>query len=147
MGIPQDSAAGREQFELRIEQRRREEMGAEWKAIRRGWCLGDESFRQELLAQMSGQMGEHHYGLERRESAEEKATRIVRAELAKAGWTEQELGTRSKGDPVKVAVAARLRQETTVTLKWISKRLQIGAWTHLNKRLYEQRKSNERPES
>jgi hypothetical protein len=23
-----------------------------------------------------------------------------------------------------------------VTLKWISQRLQMGAWTHLNKRLY-----------
>jgi len=36
-------------------------------------------------------------------------------------------------------VAIRLRAETTMTLKWISQRLQMGAWTHLNKRLYEQR--------
>ncbi len=140
MGIPQDSPAGREQFEQRMEQRRQQETAEEWRAIRRGWCLGEEAFRQELLAQMDGQMGEHHYGIERRESAEEKAACIVREELAKAGWTEAELGTRPKGDAVKVAVATRLRRETTVTLKWISERLGMGAWTHLNKRLYEQRK-------
>lgn len=81
--------------------------------------------------------------MERWKSAEQKAGRIVREVLAKAGWTEDELGRRPKGDPVKVAAAARLRQETTVTLKWISARLQMGAWTHLNKRLYEQRKSEE----
>ena len=33
----------------------------------------------------------------------------------------------------------RLRQETTMTLKWIAVRLGMGAWTHLNRRLYEQR--------
>jgi len=27
-----------------------------------------------------------------------------------------------------------------MTLKWISERLQTGAWTHLNKRLYEKRR-------
>jgi len=141
MRIAQDSAPGRKQFELRMEQRRREELGRQWKAIRRGWCFGEEAFRQELLAQMDGQMGEHHYGMERWESAEEKAARIVREELAKAGWAEEDLASRAKGDPMKVAVAARLRQETTVTLKWISERLHMGAWTHLNKRLYQQRKA------
>jgi REP element-mobilizing transposase RayT len=139
MGIPQDSGAGRQQFEQRMEQRRSEKLGAEWKAIRRGWCLGEDAFRQELLARLDGQMGEHHYGMERRESAEDKAVRIVREELARAGWTEEDLGLRAKGDPVKVAVAIRLRAETTMTLKWISQRLRMGAWTHLNKRLYEQR--------
>jgi len=139
MGIPQDSEAGRQQFEHRMEQRRGEELGAEWKAIRRGWCLGETAFRQELLAHLDGQMGEHHYGMERRASAEQKAERIVSEELVRAGWTTQDLSSKAKGDPVKIAVAVRLRAETTMTLKWISQRLQMGAWTHLNKRLYEQR--------
>ena len=47
----------------------------------------------------------------------------------------------SRGD---LATAARLRQETTMTLKWISQRLEMGAWTHLNRRLYEQRQSEGR---
>jgi hypothetical protein len=53
---------------------------------------------------------------------------------------------RPKADPVKLAVAKRLRQETTVRLKWISERLGMGAWTHLNRRLYEQRQAEGRPQ-
>ena len=48
--------------------------------------------------------------------------------------------TRARKDPVKIGVAAQLRRETTMTLKWIAERLQTGAWTHLNKQLYEHRK-------
>ncbi len=141
MRIPKDSAAGRMQFEQRMEERRRQEADEQWKDIRRGWCLGEETFRQELLEQMDGQLGEHHYGRERMESAEEKAVRIVAEELAKVGWTEEQLRQRPKGDPVKMAAAVRLRRETTMTLKWISQRLAMGTWTHLNKRLYEERKA------
>ena len=127
MGISQDTAAGRKQFELQMEDRRRQDSRTDWKAVRRGWCLGGDAFRQELLAQMGGQWGENHYGEERAESAEAKATRIVREELARARWTEADLGERPKGDGVKMVMATRLRQETTVTLKWISERLAMGA--------------------
>ncbi len=147
MGIPQDTAVGRQQFESRMEERRAQELGGDWKAIRRGWCLGDETFRRELLAQMAGQMGEHHYGEERQESAEEKAERLVRQGLKKARWTEEDLRWRRKSDAVKIRLAVQLRQETTMTLKWIAVRLQMGAWTHLNKRLYERRKEAGRNKS
>ena len=59
-GIPKDSAAGRRQFALRMEQRRRSEDKRQWEPLRRGWFLGEESFRQELLARMSQQTGENH---------------------------------------------------------------------------------------
>jgi len=49
------------------------------------------------------------------------------------------LPSRAKGDARKVTVAARLRAERTVTLKWIRERRHMGAWTHLNKRLYWER--------
>ncbi len=111
--------------------------------MREGWGLGEETFRQELLAQMSGQIGEPHYGVERADSVADKAGRIVAEELGRAGWTEAELTLRPKGDPVKLAVATRRRQETTGTLKGISQRLAMGAWTHLNRRLYEQRRDEE----
>jgi len=113
MGLPQDSGAARRQFELRMEEQRAPEAGEDSKSVRRGWCLGEESFRQQLLAQMDGRMGEHHYGAERQESAEGKAERLVRDGMKKAGWMEDDL------------------------------RLQMGAWTHLNKRLYEHRKKAE----
>jgi hypothetical protein len=39
-----------------LEERRGAEEGEEFKPIRRGWCLGEEKFR-ELLTQMSERMG------------------------------------------------------------------------------------------
>ena len=48
--------------------------------------------------------------------------------------------TRTKGDPVKVALAARLRAETTMTVGWIAERLAIGTRGYLNHLLYRRRK-------
>jgi hypothetical protein len=42
------------------------------------------------------------------------------------------LRSQRKGDPGKVKIAARLRQETVMTLKWIAQRLHMGAWTHVS---------------
>jgi hypothetical protein len=132
MRIPKDSPAGRQQFEQMMEQRRgqAEERG-QWKAVRRGWCLGDQRFREELLAQMSGKTGEHQGGEEKQESAEQQAERMVLGELSRRRWAEDELKRRRKGDREKVKMAARLRRETTMTLKWIAERLSMGTWTNV----------------
>ncbi|HVR35896.1 MAG TPA: transposase, partial [Methylomirabilota bacterium] len=44
-GSRKDSAAGRAQFESRMEERRRAEDVGAYRTIRRGWCFGDEIFR------------------------------------------------------------------------------------------------------
>jgi len=41
-------------LENHLEVRRAQEDGGELKNIRRGWCLGGETFRQELLEQAHG---------------------------------------------------------------------------------------------
>src|SRR5437762_1787313 len=105
MGIPKDSVAGRKQFERFMELRRLEDQPEEWKRVRRGWCLGDEAFRKELLVQIAERVGNSHYGEELRESDEEKAQRIVAEELKRLGWMEKDLRTHRKGDPRKVKVA------------------------------------------
>jgi hypothetical protein len=38
------------------------------------------------------------------------------------------LHSRRKGDPHKVEIAARLRRDTVMTLKWIAQALQMGSW-------------------
>ena len=131
MGIPKDSAAGRKEFERRMEQRRREGKPEEWKGVRGGWCLGDKGFRKELLGQMSERVGESHYGAERQESGEEKAERIVWQEMKRRRWTESDIRERRKGDAEKVKIALRLRRESIMTLKWIAQRLQMGSWTNV----------------
>jgi len=136
-GIPRDSTAGRREFGRRMELRRQTEAGpGAFKALQRGWCLGSEAFRKELLAQMNEGLGEHHYGAERAETEQEQAEGIVREGLRRLGWTEKDLATRRKGDREKVKLAVRLRAETTMTVKWIAERLQMGTWTHANHLLY-----------
>jgi hypothetical protein len=141
-GIPKDSPAGRHRLEQALEQRRGVEEGQELGAIRRGWCLGEEAFRQELLAQMSDRLGAEHYGAERAEAEEAKAERIIAEELRRCHWKAAQLKGRPKGDLVKVALAAHLRAETTMTVEWIAKRLEMGTRGYLNHLLYRQRKSD-----
>jgi REP element-mobilizing transposase RayT len=126
-GIHRDSAAGRGRLEEALEQRRGAEDGQAYKAIRRGWFLGDEKLKQELLAQVSEKAGKSHYGEELRESAEAKAERIVAEELRRLGWKEDELKRQRKGHRRKVQMARRLRAETTMSLKWMAERLAMGS--------------------
>lgn len=126
LGIPKDSVAGRGQFERLTEERRRGNDPAEWKGLRRGWCLGEEPFRAELLEQMTDRMGVNHGGRERKESAAAKAERILSEELSRRSWSVEELSRRRKSDTVKIQMARRLRTETTMSWGWIAMRLAMG---------------------
>ena len=139
-GIPEDSPAGRQELERALEERRGAEEGEEFKPIRRGWCLGEETFREELLAKMSERMRAEHYGEERAETAEALAELIIAEELKRWRWQEADPKTRPKADPVKMALAARLRAETTMTVGWIAERLAMGTRGYLNHLLYRRRK-------
>jgi len=131
-GIRKDSAAGRRQFGRQMEARRREPAGREYASVRRGWCLGREEFRRELLAAASERVGSSHYGSERQATGECQADAVVRQELKRLGWKEDDLVHRRKGDKDKVQIARRLRRETTMTLKWIAQRLHMGSWTYVS---------------
>ena len=125
-GLPVDNKAARREFALRMEARRAADLGREWKRVRRGWCLGGKEFRQELLAEMRGRTGPQHGGEERRETEEAWAEKLLAEALQREGWTVRDLAQRRKGDAVKVRLARRLRQETTVTLSWVAKQLHMG---------------------
>jgi hypothetical protein len=126
-GIPKDSPAGRHHFERMMETRRMSDDPHEVKKIERGWCYGSEDFRQELLQQMESSFGHHHDGVEKQQSAEAKAQRILSDELKQRKIRTEELEKLKKGDPLKVKMAFRLRQETTMTWDWIAQQLAMGA--------------------
>ena len=130
-GVPKDSPAGRREFARLMEERRRQETVADYEQLRRGWCLGDEAFRRELLAR-GKPAGASHYGGERRERDEEKARRLVAEHWQRLGWPAAELAKRRKGDPEKIALARRLRAETTLTLQWIAAEFDMGSWTEVS---------------
>jgi hypothetical protein len=142
-GIPRNSLAGREEFAGRMEARRLTEGTGDYEP--RGWCLGSEESRQELLAQVSQMAAPKGGGEEVRQSALAKAQRIAQEELDALGWAAQDLQGRRKSDPQKVRIASRLRRETTMTLEWIAGRLCMGVATHVASLL--QRLSQKGPSS
>jgi putative transposase len=146
LGIPKDSAAGRQQLERYLETRQAQEKGVDYDPIRRGWCLGDEQFRRELLARAHTRATEQHHAQPRQETIEDKARRLVTEELDRLGWASPELALRPKGDIGKIRIAQRLRAETAVTLKWIATELHMGTWTNVSNLLAAHRQSEIRNE-
>ena len=142
-GIQEDSAASREAFMARMEERRRSEEDDEaLAASRRGWCLGPESFRQELLARLDNRAGGIPFGEVRQEHGENRAERIIAEELAKLGWKEEDLLRMRKSDPCKLAMAARLRRETTMPLNWITPRIHLGTFKSANAKVHQWMRNN-----
>ena len=126
-GIQHDTPEGRRQFECRMEARPLAASDeAALSAFRRSWLVGSEEFRQQMLQRMEDKLGEHHAGQLHRESAEVKAQRLLAEELRRLGWTEQELEARPKSDPAKLCIAARLRKETTLSIKAIAGLVHLG---------------------
>ena len=145
-GIAQDTAAGRQEFERRMELRRLEAVDEQaLKPFRRGWCLGSEEFKQEMLELMEGKLGESHSGELHRETAEQKASRIISEEMLRLGWKESDLACRLKNDPGKLAMAARVRKETTLPIKWIATRFQMGSSKSVKSMLHQWMTAHEKP--
>ena len=141
-----DSAAGRRQFLERLELRAREEptrtCGAKLpegqslqSTLRRGWYFGSQAFRERLLALLPNSDRnarldqEQHYEAAAlmRDAAEQKAETVFTRQLRTAGLTERELNKRPRRDQLKWKIAKAMRTETTVSLKWIAGRLNLGS--------------------
>jgi hypothetical protein len=85
---------------------------------------------------MESELGEHHSGELHRASADQKAERILVGELTRVGWREADLVERRKNDPLKLEIAARLRRETTLPLKAIAQRVNLGSSKAANATLH-----------
>jgi len=141
-GLGADTEASRQIFAERMETRRRGELEAGGK-YQRGWGIGDKPFKEKLLLRIAGQLGEHHPGTLRMAAAAAQAEAMVLKELTRLGWTAADLTQRRKGDAQKLALAVRLRAQTTVSIRWIAGRLSMGSWKSLTSRLQEWRKAQE----
>ena len=85
---------------------------------------------------MEGSLGGHHAGELHQEAARAKAERIIAEELQRHGWQEQDLVSRRKNDPTKLEIAARLRRETTLSVKEIAARAHLGTSNTANTKLH-----------
>ena len=90
--------------------------------------------RARLLLAEDRLPGEHHSGELRLETAEAKAERIVAEESRRLDWSENDLAARRKSDAAKLAIAARLRRERTLSIKAIAARVRLGKFKSANAR-------------
>ncbi|WP_226894848.1 transposase [Luteolibacter marinus] len=102
-------------------------------ALKRGWYLGEEKFRDRLLAMVDRARGVKPGGASRRggvlrEHGERDAERLVVEGSAKLGLPadRKELAKIKKGDGRKAMLAAVIRRHTGASTEWIAKRLAMG---------------------
>jgi putative transposase len=141
-GVQGDNVRGRREFRRRIESQRQEGPMPEWNLLREGWRVGEKDFLSRLAEQFVIETAEHHSGQVRRESEIEKAQRLISEKLALVGWDRAQLPKEPKGHPMKIRIAQEMREQSTMSVKWIATELSIGSWTYLNKLLCRQRLSN-----
>ena len=141
MGIFKDTPFGRRRFERMMEQRRATEEPEAFQTIRRGWCLGDPSFREELKGLMTETLGPNHYGEERAITAEARALKVLEESLEAAGLRPADLEKLPGTHAAKVAIAMKLQARTTMTASWMAGMLRMASAGYLSRLLYLQRKA------
>ena len=108
----------------------RAERETQWKALRRGWYAGGESFAGQLRGRIEGLLAGRrrgsHSGVAKREHGERAAEEWLAAGLAKLGLAAEALHGRRKVTGEKSALSQWLRERTTVSLRWVSERLGVG---------------------
>ncbi len=113
-----------------IDEARGQELKDEAKLIRRGWCLGDGSFRDLMMEELEKVMTPRHrgsyHGMERSEHDAHMAERMLEKGLKCLGLAEGELNELARNDERKAALAGWLRTRTIMGNRWIGERLKMG---------------------
>lgn len=144
VGVNKDDAVGRRGYAAYMEararecvrKRSREALEKDWRHIRRGWYLGDKGFKEQLL-RILGKDGakdrkpESVSGAAVIASAEAMAEEWIKAALLELDSSDGDLTRLPKGASVKLALAWRLRRDTTLTRDWIARRLHMGHVTRV----------------
>ncbi len=106
-----------------------------WRALRRGWYVGWESFsdrlKEKLGSLVAGKKSESHSGGARRAHGETAARTLLAKGLAALQLSPSDLEDLPKGAPEKTVLAWWLRERTTVSLSWVGRMLDIGHYARV----------------
>jgi hypothetical protein len=102
----------------------------EWQAVRRGWYVGGQVFRERLLGLAEKPLRQARSaslsGGAKREHGEARAERMLAVGLAVVGLAQSDLPTGAKGALRKQVLAWWLCRHTAVHRRWVSQRLHMG---------------------
>ena len=114
----------------------RQELEAAWKALRRGWYVGDAGFKMGLLARakqlLLGKRRESSAGATLRAHDQGQAERMLQLGKGLLGLGEGKLEAMPKGQTEKQVLAWWLYGRTTVTRRWIAENLMMGYETRVS---------------
>ena len=112
-----------------------QELEAQWKSIRRGWFVGGEEFREELLDRLgpalAGRRRESMSGEEVRERRGREAEEELRRVLRVLGWGKVDWNDGAKGSEEKAVLAWWMRKRTVAGRRWVAERLGMGYETRV----------------
>ncbi|MCF6311713.1 MAG: transposase [Verrucomicrobiales bacterium] len=106
--------------------------------LRRGWYFGNQGFHEKMLilakvALKKKAKNPNYCGDELKGHGEQRAEEIAEKGLRLSGIKEADLVKMAKGDHRKALVALAIKQETGVSLKWITQRLKMGVTTGISR--------------
>lgn len=149
----QDTPSGRKRFASHMTKRILEVQHADkpreaderWQRIRRGWYLGGDDFRMQIIDRIESVVAKdrgtafggesiqyHHEG---------QATKLLEAGLKALQLNETDLFHMPKSSPKKCALAWLIRKNTSVKVEWIKDHLCMGKATNFSALLKELEKS------
>lgn len=112
----------------------------EWDRIRRGWCIGDDTFHEEMAQLLAGTLKGKRRDSYSGESVERHdammAERLIKLGLEALGISEDMLANQAKGSAEKYALAWLARKNTCIKNGWIKARLRMGSATNFSSRLH-----------
>ena len=120
-------------------------------ALRRGWYLGDGTFKDQLLSLVEKgskalrKTGSHH-GTATREHGESEAEKLIRLSLEHLGLVETcdgKMAQSRKGDPRKVVIATLVKARTSVSNEWLAQRLEMGHSRAMSRLIRQGRENSE----
>ena len=108
----------------------RKRLDGDWKALRRGWCLGSDEFRDRMIDRLDkilqGKSRSAYAGPAIREHGERAARAWAGRALIALELGKPDLERTKKNDLRKQVVAWWLRKHTTMTNRWIAELLHMG---------------------
>lgn len=114
----------------------RKELEAGWKSLRRGWYVGGEDFRKELLARIDRQQPDGSAPSRSRAAAgphgQSRAEEMLARGLGRLRLKPEGLARLPKGQKEKFVLAWWLYGRTTVKRRWLAQRLAMGYETRVS---------------
>ena len=138
LDILKDNAAGRKNYAHYMELALRElldpkklmQFEEKWNKIRRGWYLGDDTFKEKLLKHaqkiLKGKRATSHSGDLKKEHNENTANQLIQNAFKILNFQESDLEMTKKNDSRKQTIAWLVKTRTMVRNQWIANRLLMG---------------------